>query len=92
MGFNPRNQIYKLAPLGHNSATRHETDRTGDDRLNQTGMEVAKAGYEVIDRTTRTEPFFPFGAPLNPSKAPAIPANTGADPHWDRTTIKVGEL
>lgn len=92
MGFNARAPIYKLTPLGRNPAQRHEEDRTGNDRLDQTGIEVAKAGYEVLDRTTRTEPFFPFGVPLSPSKAPAIPANSGADPHWDRTTIKAGEL
>lgn len=67
-------------------------DRTGEDRLDQTPMEVAKAGYEVLDRTTRTEPFFPFGVPQKPSKAPAVPANTGADPHFDRTKINIGEL
>ena len=92
MSFNARAPIYILKPLGRNSATRHEEDRTGDDRLNQTGMEDARAGYEVLDRTTRAEPFFPCGVPRAPSKAPAIPSNTSADPHWDRTTIKVGEL
>jgi hypothetical protein len=90
MGFNARAPIYKLKPL--NPQTRYEDDRKGEDRLDQTPMEVAKAGFEVLDRTTRTEPFFPFGVGLKPSKAPAEPANTGADPHWDRTTIRVGEI
>jgi hypothetical protein len=92
MAFNPRAPFYKLAPLGRNSAQRHETERTGNARLAQSPMEVAKSGYEVLDRTNRTEPFFPFGVPVNPSKAPAIPASEGADVHWDHVGIKIGEL
>jgi len=92
MPFNPRAPFYKLQPLGRDSAPHHDTERTGNARLAQTPMEVAKAGYEVLDRTDRTEPFFPFGVPVNPSKAPAVPASEGADPHWDHVTIKVGEL
>ena len=92
MAFNPRAPFYKLEPLGRNSAQHHDTERTGNARLAQTPMEVARAGYEVLDRTSRTEPFFPFGPPLNPSKAPAIPASEGADPRWDHVGIRIGEL
>lgn len=90
MGFTPRAPIYKLREK--NPIPRIEQDRTGNDRLGQSPMEVAAAGYEVIDRSRRADPFDPFGPAPLPSKAPADPVSRGADTRWDITRLSVGEL
>ena len=105
MGFNPRAPMYRLRAknakerrnLQHSDRDTLEgpapDDESRDDRMNQSPMDIAAAGYEVLDRTRRTEPFYPFGPPSTPSKAPAEEANDiGADYRWDRTKIRIGEL
>ena len=60
------------------------------DRLEQSPLDVAMAGYEVLDRSLRATPFSAFGTPPPPSKIQKETVITGADSTWDQAGIRLG--
>ncbi len=85
MAFNPRAPKYEATPVNPVKPPRHF------DKHPSGAVQVARAGYEVIDQATPNSPFDPFGPQPATKKDLGKPVTTdGADRNWDSTRIGLG--
>jgi hypothetical protein len=84
MGFNRRDPRYRLKPLRPDAPARHyDAPQSGG------AMEVARAGYEVVDQSRPYTPFDPLMPERQQRRDLGEPVFTGPDRTWDSTTIGI---
>ena len=103
MAFNPRAPRYLLREMNPIQCLVRDKNATDNplakenpqmrDRLDQSPLDIATAGFEVIDRSLRNRPFDPFmPQPMQGKHTAPEAQDSGADYRLDRVTVRVGEM